>query len=90
MELFIEKGCLLWVTRVIVASSTRKAVLSELHEMHSGMSKMTMLARSYVWWPGLDREIENKVSNCIVCQAMRKDPLTDQVNAWTFRSKAMI
>jgi hypothetical protein len=87
MEISIEQGCLLWGTRVIVPVSLRKAVLSELHETHPGMSKMKMLARSYVWWPGLDREIENKVSNCSVCQAMRNDPPTAQIHPWTFPSK---
>ena len=87
LELSIEQGCLLWGSRVIIPRSLRKAVLSELHETHPGMSKMKMLARSYVWWSGMDREIEEKVSNCNICQMMRNDPPTSQVHPWIFPNK---
>ena len=32
------------------------------------------LARSYVWWPGIDREIEQKVKACNSCQRTRHNP----------------
>ena len=32
---------------------------------------MNALARSYVWWPKLDSDIERKVRECRVCQANR-------------------
>ena len=86
-ELSIEQGCLLWGSRVVIPMSLRKAVLSELHETHPGMTKMKMLARSYVWWSGLDRDIEDKVSNCSVCQRLRNDPPTAQVHPWNFPNK---
>ena len=63
-ELSVVDGCILWGARVVVPQQGRKAVLDELHETHSGCSKMKALARSYVWWPKMDSDIENMIKHC--------------------------
>ena len=47
----------------------RKAILKELHSSHQGIPSMKSRARACVWWPGLDREIEEWVKNCHSCQS---------------------
>ena len=83
-ELSIHQGCILWGARVVVPSSLRDAVLTELHETHPRMTRMKGLSRSYVWWPKIDSDIERIVSTCLVCQKMRSDPVKVPVNPWTF------
>ena len=46
----------------------RKTVLHELHEGHLGMTKTKSLARMYVWWPGINKNIEKSVQECHHCQ----------------------
>ena len=86
-ELSVEQGCLLLGTRVVVPPSLQVSVLKELHETHPGMTRMKGLARSYVWWPRIDIDIEHCVSSCKVCQSMRSNPPNAPVHPWIFPSK---
>ena len=54
--------------RVIVSPQGQQRVLEELHAGHPGMARMKGLARTIVWWPGLDVDIERKVQGCFSCQ----------------------
>ena len=79
-ELSTRHGCLLWGARVIVPPSLQEKVLQELHDTHPGISRMKALARSYVWWPNMDSDIELTVSSCSTCQSMRSDPSPVQIH----------
>ncbi|KRZ00689.1 Uncharacterized protein T11_4754 [Trichinella zimbabwensis] len=70
-EISIHNGCLLWGSRIL--KSTYR-ILKELHAGHPGIVRMKALARSYVWWPKMDSEIENLVRTCELCQQSRASP----------------
>ena len=70
-ELSIHDGCLLWDTRVIVPPPGRAAMIDQLHESHPGICKTKSLARSYVWWPFLNKDLEAKVKAYDICQQSR-------------------
>nr|XP_056704934.1 uncharacterized protein K02A2.6-like [Euleptes europaea] len=67
-ELSLNKGCLLWGNCVVVPAKLRTKVLEALHACHPGVVRMKALARSYVWWPGIDAAVEEWVSRCRPCQ----------------------
>ncbi len=51
------------------------------------MTKMKSLARMYVWWPGIDDEIENSVRLCRSCQATQSTPAPAPLNPWQWPSR---
>ena len=43
---------------------------------------MKALARSYLWWPGLDTEIERHVKDCNTCQIYSRQPPVAPLHPW--------
>jgi len=65
---------LLWGIRAIVPKKLQEDVLKELHHDHQGMARMKASARSYVWWPGLDKSLEQTARECRACKLTRNMP----------------
>lgn len=53
--------------RIVVPESLRLRILSIAHEGHLGSSMMKSTLRSSVWWPKMDRDVENFVKKCRGC-----------------------
>ena len=83
-ELTVEEGCLLMGVRVIVPEKLRAAVLDELHIGHPGIVRMKSLARLHVWWPGIDKQIEEAVRSCGSCQGIRNKPQPVPLHPWVW------
>ena len=87
LELTVEEGCLLWGIRVIIPPTLQDKVLEELHTSHPGISRMKAIARSYTWWPGLDKEIEDLVKSCPACSSLRNAPSVAPLHPWLWPSQ---
>ena len=81
-ELTTEGDCILWGSRVVVPRKLRNQMLQELHQGHPGIVKMKQVARSYVWWPGMDKELEGLANTCTPCQSQRKSPPKVPLAVW--------
>ncbi|XP_063390024.1 uncharacterized protein K02A2.6-like [Cydia fagiglandana] len=81
-ELYCELGCILWGRRVVIPASCRERVIRELHEAHMGIVKTKALARSYVWWPGVDEAVEARCRACAVCASVADAPAGHVPCAW--------
>lgn len=78
-DILLEDDLLFYKERIIIPSSLRGMILSKLHEPHFGITKTQKRAQDSVFWPCINNEIEQVISNCRVCQensAMnQKEPL---------------
>ena len=81
-ELSIQNGCVLWGSRVVVPPMLRTALLDELHSGHVGSSRMKELARSYLWWPQLDADLEQVTNSCPTCLENRASPPKAMLHPW--------
>ena len=83
-ELSVYDGCLLCGNRVIIPPEGRERVIELLHEGHHCNSRMKGLVRSFVWWPNIDRDLEEKVKACDACQQLRHSPAQAPLHPWEF------
>ena len=81
-ELTSEQGCLMWGSRLVIPAAGRQRLLRLLHDGHPGMSAMKALARSTLWWPGLDSDIEEFVRCCATCQLHRNRLPPEPAASW--------
>ena len=67
-ELSIDDGILLKGTRIIVPSSLTKQFMQDLHMGHLGVTKCRLRAKSSVYWPNIDQDVEEFIRSCDMCQ----------------------
>ena len=58
----------------VIPKSLQGQMLELLHKSHWGITRMKQMARRYVWWPGIEREIEQCVKSCQPCRQAAKSP----------------
>ena len=81
-ELSIHAGCILLGSRVVVPPAGRQKIMEELHQGHPGITRVKGLARGFVWWPGMDLDLENMVKSCPNCQVNQKAPPVAPLHPW--------
>ena len=67
-ELCTYGEILLRGTRIVVPKVLRDKVVRLAHEGHQGVVKTKCRLRSKVWWPGMDKDVENLCKICHGCQ----------------------
>ena len=81
-ELGVHRDCLMWGARVIIPADLQQRILADLHVGHPGVVRMKSLARSYVWWPGLDAAIKSACRACTGCQQTQHAPPQAPLHQW--------
>ena len=87
-EFFTENGCILRGARVVIPKVLQTKVLQEIHSDHLGIVKSKAIARSFVWWPTIDKDIETFVKNCQGCSAHQNNPQPVRLHPWEYPQRA--
>ena len=78
-ELSVDDGLVLFGDRIIIPQTMRSEVLQKLHYGHQGVNKCQLRAKSCVFWTGINKDIDDLISKCSICQehqtSQRHEPL---------------
>ena len=73
-ELSTYNGVIYRGERVVIPSELRATTLKTIHSSHMGMTKCKQRARELVYWPGMNKQIEDTVSRCSACLEYQNKP----------------
>lgn len=83
----IIEDCIFSGDRIIIPVVFRRRILEELHTGHPGYVRMKMIAQGKVFWPGINRDIENTVKQCEDCAKVPKAPIKCTLKSWPVPTK---
>lgn len=79
-ELCVVQNLLLRGDKLVIPEALKVRILEIAHESHPGMVAMKRRLRQKVWWPQLDRQVEEFVKKCKACTlvstANHPEPMT--------------
>ena len=76
----VKYTILLWGLRVVVPQTLRFTMLNLLHDTYIEVVQMKVLARSRVWLPGIDADLERLCSRSDFCAKHLKDPVKSRLS----------
>ena len=78
-ELSIAEGLIFKGDKIVIPESLRKEMKERIHMGHMGIERCKARARQLMYWPNINADITNMVSNCSAClenhQYHQKEPL---------------
>lgn len=82
-EITIAKGAskniLLKGTKIIIPKSLQNRTVELAHRGHLGIVKTKQLLREKVWFPNIDKTVEEAIQNCHPCQTTTKTKSRDPI-----------
>ena len=78
-ELAVQNGLVFKDNRIVVPTSVRKDIIATVHRSHQGIQGCIRRAKDAVYWPLMNQQITDYISQCSVCNTYRpeqcKEPL---------------
>ena len=73
-DIVFRGGFVLKEDRIVIPQSLKKEVLEAIHTGHQGKNKCLLLAREYVFWPGIANDVRDMVQKCEICSRHQPAP----------------
>ena len=73
-ELSTYGGIVFKGERICIPQRMIQETLKTIHSSHQGMVKSKQRARDIVYWPGMNKQVEEMVSKCSICLEYRDKP----------------
>ena len=86
-QMNVADGCLFYGSRLVIPEFLHRRVLEILHLGHFGIQRMKQLARSAVYWPGIDSQITDVSQSCSACGEHQNQPTKLPVHPWMVPEK---
>lgn len=67
-QLSTDGGIVLYGSRIVIPSASRRGILAKLHASHQGIVRTKRRAQQTVYWPGISNDIMMLVERCDICQ----------------------
>lgn len=88
-SLSVEGGCILFGSRIVIPTCQQPRLLFDMHMTHFGVVKMKSLAREYMWWPGINKQIEELARGCKSCAKYKKKAPRTPLTHWPWATRPM-
>lgn len=88
-SLSVLDGVIMFNSRIVIPDICHRKILSQLHRGHIGVERSKQIARSYVYWPNIDKDIEDYNRKCNNCQLGAKSPVKTDLCSWPTATRSL-
>ena len=71
-DLSVQDGLIFKGDRVVIPLNLRKEIKQAIHSCHIGVESCLRRAREYVYWPGMNGDVREYISQCEICCKFQK------------------
>ncbi|XP_048577062.1 uncharacterized protein K02A2.6-like [Nematostella vectensis] len=68
-ELSLQNGLVFKGERLVIPNSSRVEMLAKIHASHIGIQGCLRRAREVLYWPGINKEVEEYFAKCEICNS---------------------
>ncbi|KAK3892151.1 hypothetical protein Pcinc_003987 [Petrolisthes cinctipes] len=84
-ELTTKRGVIVRGSRIVIPRNLQQHTLQRACETHVGMLETKALLQAKVWWPNMDKDVEEAIKRCVPCASLYPRKQANPVNMTTMK-----